>query len=436
MTGLEIWAVQWFEVVQALPGVLQAVFVAALGACIGSLINVLAYRLPRGLSVITPPSRCPACAARLIWRDNVPILGWLWLRGRCRHCREPISPEYPIVEALVALAFLAVYAVIHLAPEAWSIRPEWAANASPRTPVLPVTIVWWCLIACLTAITLIDAKTSTIPLLLAWIPGLLALVLLPAHAAWLTAAHGPLLPTDGAMWLFADGVPWIAERGFRWVIPTLGPDGWGPLGAAAGAWLGLGGSAALVRLGLLRRSFADYDEWEARALAEAQRAPQRPDHPDRGTDHNGSPTPEPDQREDKHSAMWIQYPHARREMVKELAFLAPPAGLAFAGAWLAARLGSGDLPLWLGVLGGALWGGLAGGGVCLGWIDPVLIFFSAAFLGLGWAVLGAVVGGGFRRTMPYGPFLAAATLLVMLGKPAFEALLRLLWGPLGPSGLP
>ncbi len=79
---------------------------AALGACFGSFLNVVIYRLPRGLSLVSPPSTCPRCDQRIAPYDNVPVLGWLWLRGRCRQCREPISFRYPVVEFLTAGLFV------------------------------------------------------------------------------------------------------------------------------------------------------------------------------------------------------------------------------------------------------------------------------------------------------------------------------------------
>lgn len=77
------------------------------GACVGSFLNVCVARWPDGQSVVSPPSRCPNCESRIAWYDNVPVFGWLRLRGRCRGCAEPISPEYPIVEFVVALGWLA-----------------------------------------------------------------------------------------------------------------------------------------------------------------------------------------------------------------------------------------------------------------------------------------------------------------------------------------
>ena len=83
--------------------------VVALGLAIGSFLNVCIYRLPRGESVVNPPSRCPSCGRGLRWFENVPVLGYLLLAGRCRTCRAVVSPMYPIVEAGTALLFLLQY---------------------------------------------------------------------------------------------------------------------------------------------------------------------------------------------------------------------------------------------------------------------------------------------------------------------------------------
>src|SRR5688500_850346 len=80
-----------------------AVLAGILGAVVGSFLNVVAYRLPRGESLAHPPSRCPNCGAPVKPYDNVPVLSWLLLRGRCRNCKEPISARYPLVEAGTAL---------------------------------------------------------------------------------------------------------------------------------------------------------------------------------------------------------------------------------------------------------------------------------------------------------------------------------------------
>jgi leader peptidase (prepilin peptidase)/N-methyltransferase len=86
-----------------------AVFLFALGAVIGSFLNVVIHRLPRRESVVFPPSRCPSCGAGIRPRDNVPVLSYLLLRGRCRSCSVRIPLRYPVVELLAALAAVAMY---------------------------------------------------------------------------------------------------------------------------------------------------------------------------------------------------------------------------------------------------------------------------------------------------------------------------------------
>lgn len=178
--------------------------------------------------------------------------------------------------------------------------------------------------------------------------------------------------------------------------------------------------------------------------------------------------------------MWIQYPHARREMVKELAFLAPCVLLMMVGGALAHKLAgpwvmhqglmkqipAHEAPLWLIALGGVLMGYLVGGGVVwlfrilgslgfgkeaiglgdvhlmaavgavLGWIDPILAFFGAAFVGIAFQVVKVVSGGRIRRAMAYGPCLAIATVLLILCKPGIEqAMTAILKNPI-PIDLP
>lgn len=90
----------------ALIVVLVVLWLLIIGGSIGSFLNVVVYRLPQGLSLVYPGSHCPRCGTPILVRDNLPVVGWLKLRGRCRACRGPISPRYPLVELVTALIFL------------------------------------------------------------------------------------------------------------------------------------------------------------------------------------------------------------------------------------------------------------------------------------------------------------------------------------------
>jgi leader peptidase (prepilin peptidase)/N-methyltransferase len=80
---------------------------AVLGLSIGSFLNVCIVRLPNDMSLLRPPSTCPRCKHPIAWHDNIPVVSWLLLKGRCRHCGEPISAQYPIIEAAVGVIWVA-----------------------------------------------------------------------------------------------------------------------------------------------------------------------------------------------------------------------------------------------------------------------------------------------------------------------------------------
>lgn len=133
-----------------------AVLAGILGAIIGSFLNVVAYRLPRKESLLHPPSACPECGTPIKPYDNVPVLGWLWLRGRCRACGNPISPRYPIVEAVTGLLCAACVLVFGADEDVW----------------LPLVFV-----LLLVPITLIDLDHHIIPNVLTLIGAVAAFVL-------------------------------------------------------------------------------------------------------------------------------------------------------------------------------------------------------------------------------------------------------------------
>jgi leader peptidase (prepilin peptidase) / N-methyltransferase len=183
-----------------------------LGLVVGSFANVCIHRLPRRESVVSPPSRCPACGALIQARDNVPLLGWLLLRGRCRACRAPISPRYPAVEAANGLL--------------------WLALAVLRGPRLQ-TFVAMALVTTLLVLSLIDLEHQILPDAVT-LPGIvagLAASFLPGSpvrplGAFLAAAGG---------WLAFAGVAKAYERARG--IEGLGQGDW-KMAALLGAFLG------------------------------------------------------------------------------------------------------------------------------------------------------------------------------------------------------
>ncbi len=117
----------------------------AIGACIGSFLNVVIYRVPAGLSILYPPSRCPHCLRQLAPRDNIPVIGWFLIKGKCRYCHTPVSWRYPAIEALTAFLF-------------WCI----AAYFGTSQPIL-VLCFYAAFISWLLALALIDIDTMTLP---------------------------------------------------------------------------------------------------------------------------------------------------------------------------------------------------------------------------------------------------------------------------------
>ncbi|MDR0522126.1 MAG: prepilin peptidase [Planctomycetaceae bacterium] len=107
------------------------VWFAVFGSCIGSFLNVAVYRLPAGKSLLYPPSHCPQCRHPIRWFDNVPVFGWLWLKGKCRDCRKPISVRYPLTEALCGVLSGSVFLFCN-----WFF-----AGQSVSVPVLAAVII-------------------------------------------------------------------------------------------------------------------------------------------------------------------------------------------------------------------------------------------------------------------------------------------------------
>jgi leader peptidase (prepilin peptidase) / N-methyltransferase len=106
-----------------MPDAAAITVLAILGLLVGSFLNVVVHRLPRGESLLRPRSRCVGCGGQIAAYDNVPVVSWVVLRGRCRHCGEPISARYPLIEALTGVVFAAVAAIAGVDPELWLELP-------------------------------------------------------------------------------------------------------------------------------------------------------------------------------------------------------------------------------------------------------------------------------------------------------------------------
>ncbi|MCH2135640.1 MAG: prepilin peptidase [Phycisphaerales bacterium] len=359
-------------------------FTLCLGASVGSFVNVIVYRLPLGMSLVSPPSRCPTCGGRLrFFRENLPVLGWLVLKGRCRFCKSRISPVYPIVELAMGLLFMGLYVVLFMSQPDWSwwweVSGTWW-NRHGFALAWPGYLAIAFMLAGLWAMTVIDARTFLIPIQIPTFMAVSAMVL------WLL--QGLIAHQWGPSWA-------IPATGWAWSLASIC--------ALGGALISTGLTAA----GLWRHSFADYEAYvpEGETLAD--------------------------------------YPHARREMGIELRFVGPIL-VGFALGWWWGGSLEGTPPIWLQALGGSVTGWLAGGaaiwavrilgtlgfgreamgmgdvhllaavGAALGWFLPLVAFFVAPFLGLAWAAAAALLSrmDGRRRELPYGPHLAVAVVAV------------------------
>jgi leader peptidase (prepilin peptidase)/N-methyltransferase len=202
---------------------LVVAWVLAVGAAVGSFLNVVVARVPEGRSIVSPGSRCPRCGAAIRWYDNVPVISWVVLRARCRSCGAGVSARYPLVEALVAI----------LALLAWS-RHGFSLPALAELAFAALVV----------ALAFIDLDTWLLPHALTW----------PLLALGLAAGGAGLSPAGSlASAAVAAAVGWAAfaavSIGARWVLrkDALGfGDVW--LLAGLGAWLGV---AALLPVVLL-----------------------------------------------------------------------------------------------------------------------------------------------------------------------------------------
>jgi len=365
-------------------------FVFAFGTCVGSFLNVVVYRIPAGLSVVTPPSRCPLCGGRLGWRENLPVIGWLLLRGRCRSCKAKISLQYPFVELLVGLLFAGLFLLYYVIPASSPLAdlasPWWRAQGFAASWPLFAAIAL--MIAALIAATIIDARTF----------------LIPSEITWTLTIVGFLAAT-------VQGVFPVTPRARQLDWPVALP-GWQGLGAALGGICGLLVATALLRLGRIPLSYADFDEYVGKDDA------------------------------------FSSYPHARRETMKELVFLSPIIAGVLMGMFIGPALSQSPPPLWLASIGAAALGFIVGGailwvvrvlgtlafgreamglgdvhlvagiGAVLGWKAAAWTFALSPFIGVGYSLVALCLRPLVRlpiREMPLGPHLALGAMFVLLG---------------------
>ena len=198
---------------------LWLVFFALLGACVGSFLNVVIWRLPRGESIVFPGSHCPSCGRPIRWYDNIPLISWVLLRGKCRHCSVRISPRYLLIEALTALLVAGLFAWYYLMDMRQGVGlfdDTWLMYLSHAS------------LACgLLVCAVIDIKHWIVPLGVCWFVSLVGIA-----AATIQPFGDTLMPP---------------------VPPTVGA-------MSVAAIVGLAISLLLLHRGILRPSFIDADD--------------------------------------------------------------------------------------------------------------------------------------------------------------------------------
>ncbi|QIK83579.1 A24 family peptidase [Sanguibacter sp. HDW7] len=235
------------------------ILVALLGLAIGSFLNVVIWRVPRGESVVSPPSACPRCGHAIRAGDNVPVLSWILLRARCRDCGEPISVRYPVVEAATGVLFVLVLA-------RFGVTVELAAFLLVAGVAL--------------ALTLIDLDTRRLPdvLTLGVVPVLVALLAVASAvsgdwtALWRALAGGAALFTFYFVLLliYPSGMGFGDVKFALSLGLVMGYVGWGTLVVGAFAAFLLGGvlSIALLATGkATRKSGLPFGPWMAAGAA-------------------------------------------------------------------------------------------------------------------------------------------------------------------------
>lgn len=194
-----------------------ALVLGVAGLAIGSFLNVVVWRVPRGESVVSPPSACPRCGHRISPRDNVPVLSWLILRGRCRSCAEPISVRYPLVELFTGLAFAGV--------TLWA-GVSWALPAYLYLAAVSI------------ALALIDVDTRRLP----------DALVKPSYAVGLVLLFVACLATSDWHRLLAAAIGGVGLFALYFVLAAFGGMGFGDvkLAGVLGMYLGWLGYTTLL----------------------------------------------------------------------------------------------------------------------------------------------------------------------------------------------
>ncbi len=376
------------------------VFVFAFGGCIGSFLNVVVYRLPRDKSLVTPPSACPSCGMAIMFYDNIPLVSWLVLRGRCRYCKKPISVRYFVVELITAVLFVGVFVMYFVCP----VRQLGIGAAGGAGDFMAggwlLYVVSVTLLAGFLAASAIDMEHWLIPLSLCWFVTGVGIVA--------SSLAGFVIAPDVIV-------------GFR-----LFPRASASVGAmTAGAAVGLGISLSLLAAGCIKQSYESSEDQDETDCDSSEETISGPDQ-------------------------WYEADcNHRGEMLKEMVFLLPVVVCGLVCLWVF----KGVKPVndwWVsvmrydvisGLLGG-VWGYFVGCGVVwltrilgtlafgkeamglgdvhlmgaagavVGPLMVVVAFFVAPFFGLGWAFYQMF----FRKTrqIPYGPFLSLGVFVVMI----------------------
>jgi len=228
------------------------------GISIGSFLNVCVFRMPRGESIVMPRSFCPGCRDQIAWYDNIPLLSFLLLRGRCRRCGAPISLRYPLVELATGLLFLAVHFSV------LSSRTRLFRQTGVILPLHLIPFLWY-FAASLFALSVIDWEHYILPDRLTYpllVVGLILAALIPGHFAlfqwsrpspwslWPALRHSLLGALAGGLSLYLIGV--LGKAALKKDAMGMGDV---KMMAAVGAWLGwpmallsifLGAAAAAV----------------------------------------------------------------------------------------------------------------------------------------------------------------------------------------------